>query len=129
MRKSFFPLQKVFKTLKFSALKTALLSLLPLLLHIKFSLVGGVPSVVFPSLHTLFPDLTHVAAAILVNYELVARLVPSLENNSLFHLLGLVLNGLIPNHAVTDDGGVGYHVTDEVVIPKPGAGGTGLAVA
>jgi hypothetical protein len=119
----------MFKNLKLSAIKTAFLALLPLLLQVKFSLIGGVPTVQWPDLHTLFPDFGHVAATALVYYELVARLVPSFDNNSLFHLLGQILNALLPNHAVTDDGGVGYHVQDETVISKPGAGGTGLSVA
>ena len=131
MRESFFLQIQVFKNnLKLSAIKSAVLALLPLLLHVKFSLVGGLPTVQWPHVAELFPDLGHVAATVLVYYELVARLVPSFDNYSAFHLLGQVLNALLPNHAVTADGGLGLHVTDEAVISKPGAGGgTGLSVA
>ncbi|RYE91502.1 MAG: hypothetical protein EOO37_00035 [Cytophagaceae bacterium] len=115
--------------MKASAIKSALLALVPFLVHLKFSFVNGVPGIQFPDLNAVFPDLPHLAATMLVYYELLVRFVPSLENNSVVHLVYQLLNAVIPNHAVTDNGGLGYHTTDETVTPKPGAGGTGLAVA
>lgn len=117
----------MFKNLKFSALKALFLALVPFLVHLKLTLASGFPNIQWPDLSLVFPTLQAKAAAVLVYYELVARLVPSVENNSLFHLLGQVLDALAPNHAVSDSGGLGLHTVEPTVTDLPGAGGTGLA--
>lgn len=119
----------MFKNLKFSAIKSALLALVPFLLHLKFTFAGGVPGVQWPDLSTVFPDLPHLAATVLAYYELLIRFVPSLENNSILSLVYRLLNAVIPNNAIADDGGLAYHTYEPVVVPVPGAGGSGLAVA
>jgi hypothetical protein len=119
----------VLKNLKLAAIKKLLLLVLPLLLHVKFSATGGAPGISWPDLADIFSSAQTTAATLLYYYELVSRLVPTLENNSLFHLLGVLLNNLVPNAAVTDDGGKGVHDIQEYVFPKPGAGpGPGLSV-
>ena len=128
----------MFKNLKFSALRTAFLALLPFLLHLKVTFAAGAPSVSWPPLSTVFPDLPHLAATVLAWYELLIRFVPSAQNNSILSMLYQILNGLIPNAAIAEDGSLGTHEYEQVIdsVPAGGggqpfsaAGGTSLALA
>lgn len=118
----------MFKNLKLRAIKTVFLALIPFLLHLKFTLAGGAPGLSWPPLSSVFPDIPHLAATLLVWYELLVRFVPSAANNSIVSALGTLLNMLVPNTAITDSGALGTHVTQDVVYPSPVAGGTGSAV-
>lgn len=119
------------KNFKFSAIKTAFLAILPFLIHIKFTLAGGLPGITWPPISTVFPDAGHLAATMLGWYELLVRLVPSAQNNSIVSLLGTLLNFLVPNAAIASDGTAGTHEHDNVIAPTfiPPAAGSDLSVA
>jgi hypothetical protein len=110
-------------------IKAFALVLLPVLLHVKFSFVGGVPSLSFPDFAAVFPDVPTFAATALYWLEIAIRLVPSFDNLSLVSLLHDLLSSIVPNVARTAEGEVGEHVHELVIKTKPGAGGTGVAVA
>ena len=109
-------------------IKTFFLVLLPVLLHVKFKLVGGVPALTFPDLYAVFPDIPTFAATALYWLEIAVRLVPSFDNLSLVSIVHEFLAALVPNRAVGANGEVGEHV-HEFTTKFPGAGGTGVAAA
>jgi hypothetical protein len=109
--------------------KAFFLVLLPVLLHVKFSMVGGVPAISFPDFASVFPDVPTFAATALYWLEIIIRFVPSFDNLSLVSLLHDFLSAIVPNRARTAEGELGEHVHELVIKTKPGAGGTGVAVA
>lgn len=112
----------------FPTIKRLVLLLLPVLLHVKFSFAGGVPSLSFPDFAAVFPDVPTLAATALYWLEIVIRLVPSFDNLSLVSLLHDVLSAIVPNVARAADGSIGEHV-HELAVKLPGAGGTGAVAA
>lgn len=117
----------MFQKLKFNAIKAAFLALVPFLLKLKFSFVAGSPTITWPPLLTVFPDLNHLAPAMLLWFELLVRLVPSAENNSVLKLLHDILQQVVPNKAT----GGGFHVLDSAISEPHDdqATGSGLALA
>jgi hypothetical protein len=111
-----------------TTIKRVFLLLLPVLLHVKFSFAGGVPSLSFPDFGAVFPDVPTFAATALYWLEIALRLVPSLDNLSLVSLLHEFLGALVPNVARGANGEIGEH-GHEFVSRFPGAGGTGVAAA
>ena len=82
------------------AVKTALLGLIPFLCACKVTLAaGGVVSVVFPPLDTVFTSLPAFASTALTWYELVVRVVPTARNYSLTRVVAAVLQAVVPNRA------------------------------
>jgi hypothetical protein len=109
-------------------IKTFALVLLPVLLHVKFSFAGGVPSLSFPDFASVFPDFQTGAATLLYWMEIAIRLVPSFDNLSLVSLVHDWLSAIVPNRARGANGELGEHV-HEIVSRFPGAGGTGAVAA
>lgn len=109
-------------------IKRVFLLLVPVLLHVKFHFVGGVPSLSFPDFAAVFPDVPTFAATAVYWLEIALRLVPSLDNLSLFSLLHEFFGALVPNVARGANGEIGEH-GHEFVQRFPGAGGTGAVAA
>jgi hypothetical protein len=109
-------------------IKRLALLLLPVLLHVKFSFAGGVPSLSFPDFAAVFPDAPTFAATALYWLEIALRLIPSLDNLSLVSLAHEALSAIVPNRARGANGEIGEH-GHEWVSRFPDAGGTGAVAA